>query len=372
MNENKKLALEAFEKGDYDQMAVYANKVCNVDGDYKTGIDLLGLGLAHAPFNVALRATRGRKYIGSYNYPSAVSDMSLASRLDPTDWEIWYYGGVAAYLADEYEMCKEFHNHARGLMLENGIEAIPATVDWYWMACMKLDQKEEAEAILDKYISEDDGGGSVLAPAMCVNVIGFISKLIEEDRVINKKANTDGIVAGNSIGFISRDRDIIYKAIKDSIGIEKADDCGLVYSDRKYEGIKSEVIEVMDNKEDRKPLTEYLIDILGKCDVFIVSEGPVDLEGFGDSLFGHFDERTKEIQMKANKGYVRVANIAGATAIALPQKGLGMSTLLMCESKKDKIAKLLKASEYIEDVKDELIERYFLDLDNYWMDGYEV
>ena len=40
----------------------------------------------------------------------------------------------------------------------------------------------------------NDGGGSVLAPAMCVNILGFISKMIEPDRIQNLKVNTDGMV----------------------------------------------------------------------------------------------------------------------------------------------------------------------------------
>lgn len=160
MSENLKMAMEALANGDYDELATYANKVCNEDGDYDKGIELLSKGLAFDPFNVKLRATRGRKYIGSYNYPASISDMSLASRLDPSDWEIWYYGGVAAFLADEYEMCKKFHNESRKLMFENGVEAIPATVDWYWMACMKLGQEDEAKKILelvDENTASEDG-----------------------------------------------------------------------------------------------------------------------------------------------------------------------------------------------------------------------
>ena len=111
---------------------------------------------------------------------------------------------------------------------------------------------------------------------------------------------------------------------------------------------------------------------LSKCDVLIKTEGPVDINGFGDSLFGHFDARTKEIQQAANKGYVRICNIAGASALCLPQKELGMSTLLMCESKEDKIAKMLKLAEYIKDEKDALIERYFLDYSSYFNEGYKI
>ncbi|MBR5207744.1 MAG: hypothetical protein IKV65_04510 [Erysipelotrichaceae bacterium] len=218
----------------------------------------------------------------------------------------------------------------------------------------------------------NDGGGSVLAPAMCVNIYGFISRLIEKDRQQKAKANTDGIVAGNSLGFLARDREILFKAIEVATGVVKAEDAGVVWTDKQYPGIDSEVVEVMDANAPRGPLTEYLKETLKKCDVLVVTEGPVDLHGFGDSLFGHFDERTKAIQMEANKGYVRVCNIANATALAIPQTGLGMATLLMCESTEEKVAKLLKLSEKIEHVHDELIERYFLDLDNYFNEGYQI
>lgn len=218
----------------------------------------------------------------------------------------------------------------------------------------------------------NDGGGSVLAPAICVNIIGFISKLIEEDRLQIAKKNTDGMTATNSIGFMSRSRDILLKAIEISIDVKKADDYGIVYTDKKYKGINSEVLDIMECHTPRAELTKYLQDILEKCDVFMIEEGPIDLYGIGDSLFGHFDDETKKIQEASNKGYVRVCNIAGATALALPDKKLGCCKLLMCESKKEKISKLLKLMDYVEDVHDELIERYFLNLDNYFIDGYKI
>ena len=218
----------------------------------------------------------------------------------------------------------------------------------------------------------NDGGGSVLAPAICVNIIGFISKLIEEDRLQVAKKNTDGMTSTNSIGFMSRSRDILLKAIEISIDAKKADDYGVVYTDKKYDGINCEVIDIMECHTPRVELTNYLKDVLNKCDVFMIEEGPIDLYGIGDSLFGHFDDETKKIQEAANKGYVRVCNIAGATALALPDRKLGCCKLLMCESKKEKISKLLKLMDYVEDVHDELIERYFLDLDNYFIDGYKI
>jgi len=218
----------------------------------------------------------------------------------------------------------------------------------------------------------NDGGGSVLAPAICVNIMGFISKLIEQDRQQVIKKNTDNITAGNSIGFLCRNREILLKAIETAIDCKPADNYGLVISDKKYDDIDSKIIEPMDCLAERKELTDYLKETLQKCDVFMVSEGPIDLEGLGDSLFGHFDERTKQIQKDAKKGYVRVCNIAEATALAIPTKELGCCILLMCESKKEKIEKLLKLMEYIPEIHDELIERYFLDLNSYFNEGYQI
>lgn len=218
----------------------------------------------------------------------------------------------------------------------------------------------------------NDGGGSVLAPAMCVNILGFISQLIEKDRVQNKKVNTDGMVAGNSLGFMARDRKILYKAIEDATGLKPAQECGTIFSDKTYPGIDSKVIEVEDAFAPRVILTEYLKEILSQCDVFIVSEGPIDLYGFGDSLFGHFDERTRKIQRDSGKGFVRVCNTAGATALAIPDGELGCATLLISESKEEKVCRLLKAAESFEEIHDELIERYFLDADSYFNEGYQV
>ena len=218
----------------------------------------------------------------------------------------------------------------------------------------------------------NDGGGSVLAPAMCVNIIGFISRLIEQNREMNLKPNTEGMSVPNSIGFMARDREILLKAIQSSINIVPASDYGKVFSDKEYENIQSEVIPLLEDHIERKELLPFVQSTLSKCDVLIKTEGPVYIYGFGDSLFGHFDARTKAIQQAANKGYVRICNIAGASALCLPQKELGMSTLLMCESKEDKIAKMLKLAEYIKDEKDALIERYFLDYSSYFNEGYKI
>mgnify|MGYP003597153117 FL=1 len=87
-------------------------------------------------------------------------------------------------------------------------------------------------------------------------------------------------------------------------------------------------------------------------------------------MFGHFDETTKEIQKEAKKGYCRVVNMANATAICIPKKELAQAYLLISESKPEKIAKLLSVAKELVSEKDELVERYFRDLDLYFTPKY--
>lgn len=218
----------------------------------------------------------------------------------------------------------------------------------------------------------NDGGGSVLAPAISLNIYSIISKQIEKDRVMDVKPNTEGILATNSIGFMSRNKELLYKAFNIATNISVSDNYGKVFSDKKYENINSEIVDFPNLNKSRNELVPILKDILNKCDIYMVTEGPIDIDGFGDSLFGHFDYRTKKIQDMANKGYVKLANMAGATCLSVPLKELGCSILLMCEDNIEKISKLLFLGTLLEDVHDELIERYFLDLNNYFIEGYKI
>lgn len=112
-------------------------------------VDVFSRGLAFAPLDYEMHFWRGRKYISTERYPEAAADFQLCAAMRPDDWECWYYLGVSSYLSGLYPVAKLAHEHARELMLKNDIKAIPATCDWYWMICMKMGLKDEAQAVLD-------------------------------------------------------------------------------------------------------------------------------------------------------------------------------------------------------------------------------
>lgn len=219
-----------------------------------------------------------------------------------------------------------------------------------------------------------DGGGSVLAPAMSCNLYGFISPLIEsENQKKFEKKSTDGILFSPSIGFMTRDLDVLLETIEvclnlefvgenQSILIESLDENSYSFNTKK--------IEFPDKYGPRAPLIDFLDKTLKECSFLISYEGPVDVHGFGDTVFGHYDEQCGSIQRKANKGFLRVANMVNATALCIPDKPLGKGWLFVCESKPKKIAYMLKMAKNMPKYSDELVSRYFGNLEMYFPNGF--
>ena len=227
-----------------------------------------------------------------------------------------------------------------------------------------------------------DGGGSVLAPAMSVNLFGFISPLIEKEHVRQfESLSTDNIPFHVSIGFIAREISILKEAV--SIAIPNVSESS---SPTRNLSIITERSATFDNIEknswdirkeiypdilgDRQTLIPFLRDNLKGCDMLISQEGPIDYIGMGDTLIGHFDELTKMNQRNSKKGLIRVVNMANATALVVPKKEFASGYVLICESTPTKISKLFEVAEKISPQQDGLISRYFQNIDSYFEQGF--
>ena len=122
---------------------------------------------------------------------------------------------------------------------------------------------------------------------------------------------------------------------------------------------------------ERLALIETTKRLLEKYDIIVSKEGPVDLNGFGDTVFGHFDDKTKKIQVAANKGFLRTANMANCFALTVPSGELSTAYVILCDSNNvSAIRKSLLIAESLYSGNDELSERYFLNYKNYFLNGY--
>lgn len=223
-----------------------------------------------------------------------------------------------------------------------------------------------------------DGGGSVLAPAASLNLFGFIHPdLIKNDGVQRKtKISTDGISFTPSYGFILKDFYLLEKIMHSLLKIE------ILEQDETYLGL-DEKIELnnltgaiiekvkMDDKysASRVQLIENLNSLLSRYDVVVSKEGPVDVYGIGDTIVGHFDEKTAIIQQHGYKGYLRVVNMSSAVGLAIPSKDLSVTYLLMSKPDNKSVSKLFEIARHFIVPQDILLQRYFCNLDAYFNNG---
>ena len=216
-----------------------------------------------------------------------------------------------------------------------------------------------------------DGGGSVLAPAISLNLIGFISPLIyQKEMKKHRKQSTDDIIFSPSIGFISKDINLIKELTFLSIKEETPQDKKLntliskpnfkVYDDL-YNKIKTlgKEVTISYNNFARKTLMQDLREIDFENNILITYEGPVDLNAYGDSVMGHYSEESKRKQQQANKYYLTVVNMLNLSSIIIPSKKHGTGILLTCKSEVSAIKQMIDLAKTLIVERSNLEKRYF-------------
>ena len=78
-------------------------------GDNEAAIDAFSHGLILAPFDAFLHFGRGRKLNAAGHFWQAIADLTLATRLDATEWTFLYYRATSYSLKGMYEeACEDF------------------------------------------------------------------------------------------------------------------------------------------------------------------------------------------------------------------------------------------------------------------------
>ena len=161
-----------------------------------------------------------------------------------------------------------------------------------------------------------DGGGSVLAPAMSLNLFSFMSPILENEHMIQfNKTSTDGIVFHPSLCFITSKKSVLEEIIRDCFELpEYTKNLKIAVSteDTHAYPFVTEAIKYPDIYGNRQIGIEFLTKALEQYDVVISFEGPVDLVQYGDTVYGHFDKKTQNMQRQSGKGLLRVVNMVSA------------------------------------------------------------
>lgn len=187
-----------------------------------------------------------------------------------------------------------------------------------------------------------DGGGSVLAPALSLNLFSIMAKGMGL-KGSTGRVSTDGINFIPGIGVISHEFEYCRESIFKMLDIEEKtiDLSGfrvcipkkgnIVLPDgrdmrEKLNAVIERLMELnikigeedLPDFQDRESSIEKMKDIFNNYDVAITFEGPVDLVGMGDSVFGNLGSLAKSIQNSSGKYMVKIANMINGTSITLP------------------------------------------------------
>lgn len=231
-----------------------------------------------------------------------------------------------------------------------------------------------------------DGGGSVLAPALSLNIYSIMAKGMGLTGS-TKKSSTDGISFVPGIGVISHSLELAEHAIREMTEIY--DECNVKLlkiavckrgniklpdgSDMReklnlvYNRLNEIGIEVWEeefpNFRTREEAIKESKELFKKYDVLITYEGPVDLLGFGDSVFGGFGSLASELQYSAGKYMVKIANMINATAVTIPSSEICSGIVITA---KEGINEGIAAISLAKKLKDlyklpELYYKYFKD-----------
>lgn len=219
-----------------------------------------------------------------------------------------------------------------------------------------------------------DGGGSVLAPAMSLNLFSFMSPILENEHMIQfNKTSTDGIVFHPSLGFITSKKSVLEEIIRDCFELpEYTKNLKIAVSteDTHAYPFVTEAIKYPDIYGNRQIGIEFLTKALEQYDVVISFEGPVDLVQYGDTVYGHFDKKTQNMQRQSGKGLLRVVNMVFATAITIPSDKLGFGFVLITKSKLENIAGLIVIMNEIPWEEDILVKDYFRNIQTWTRKGF--
>lgn len=108
------------------------------------------------PFNGILYRHRAHRFLSQWRFEDACADFTIASRIIPENWDVWYHLGLSHFLLGNYE--KAATAYQRCLDLSKTEDELIAICDWYYMTLLRLGKRDEAIKLLDNVQEDFDPG----------------------------------------------------------------------------------------------------------------------------------------------------------------------------------------------------------------------
>ncbi|MGL5099687.1 MAG: hypothetical protein ACRC6B_06590 [Fusobacteriaceae bacterium] len=216
-----------------------------------------------------------------------------------------------------------------------------------------------------------DGGGSVLAPAIGVNLYSCLCSGIGL-KGINEKKSTDNLNFVPGIGFMAGEFRELIRAVKNFTEDEEKED-GVQMKIAIEKGVEIYLTQDFKRKNrvcqlpefpggsSRDKMIEYLKGIFQEHEIIIYLETNIELEGTGDTVLGCMGVKAGEIQKKSGKRFIKVLNMIDASALTIPTGEIGSAIVIAGRKGKKAFQKILEIGEELNrEYRPELYKKYFL------------
>ena len=117
-------------------------------GYYREATECYSHAISINPFDWRFYRHRAHRFISCNLFQDGAADFTIATRLNPKDWNCWYHLGLAYFLLEDYEHALEAYKTCYSL--NKTLDDLCACTDWYWMTLKRLGRDEEAQALIDK------------------------------------------------------------------------------------------------------------------------------------------------------------------------------------------------------------------------------
>lgn len=125
---------------------------------YREAIATFTRGLAIAPNDPLLYRWRGHRYLSVRELDRAMNDLTHGSRLDSTNYGIWYHLGIVRFARGDFTAAAAAFSRAQPIAPDSG-ERSGAT-DWLWMSLSRAGRGAEARAMLDRHPDTPPAGNA--------------------------------------------------------------------------------------------------------------------------------------------------------------------------------------------------------------------
>jgi tetratricopeptide (TPR) repeat protein len=125
---------------------------------FREAIKTFTRGLAIAPNNAMLYRWRGHRYLSVRELDRAMDDLTRGSRLDTTNYGIWYHLGIVRFARGDFTGAAAAFARAQPIAPDSG-ERSGAT-DWLWMSLSRAGRGADARAMLDRHPDTPPAGNA--------------------------------------------------------------------------------------------------------------------------------------------------------------------------------------------------------------------